>query len=136
MTPEKQICSTCKRVLRNPKAWHYCKEVNIDDLFLNKSYAILLAFDSLLQSLTEWKDVELSATKNCVVFVRNKTFLVAKPMTKCLEIKFYANEPIDDEDLYKCQLWNSKYECIFRIQDENLLKPKHLQYFKESYQIS
>ena len=69
MTKEKYICPSCNRVLRNPNAWHYCKEVNIDDLFLNKSDAILLAFDRLLKTVDEWHDVEISGTKNCVVFV-------------------------------------------------------------------
>jgi Domain of unknown function (DUF5655) len=136
MTKEKHICPSCNRILRNPKAWHYCHEVNIDDLFMNKSDAILLAFDRLLQIVAEWKDVEMSATKNCVVFVNNKTFLVAKPLTKFLEIKFYANEHIEDDDLYKCHLWSSKYEGIIRIQNEIELKPKHFQYFKNSYLIS
>ena len=57
-------------------------------------------------------------------------------MTKSLEIKFYANEPIEDEDLYKCQVWNSKYEGIIRVVNENQLKSKHFQYFKSSYLIS
>lgn len=133
---EKHICPSCHRVLRNPNAWHYCKEVSIDDLFVHKSDDILLAFDSLLQVVAEWQDVEISATKNCIVFVRNKTFLVAKPMTKFLEIKFYANDQIDDDELYKCHLWSSKYECIIRVQNESELKSKHFQYFKDSYSIS
>jgi len=136
MSKGKYTCPSCKRVLRNPNAWHYCQEVNIDDLFLNKSDAILLAFDRLFQIVAEWQDVEVSATKNCVVFVNNKTFLVAKPMTKCLEIKFYANEPIDDDDLHKCHSWNNKYEGIIRLQDESGFKPKYFQYFKNSYLVS
>jgi hypothetical protein len=121
MSKEKSICPLCKRVLRNANAWHYCKQVSIDDLFLHKSDAIILVFDRLLQKVADWQDVEISGTKNCVVFVRNKTFLVAKPMTKYLEIKFYVNELIDG---------------ILRIQNENELKPKHFQYFRESYLIS
>jgi hypothetical protein len=54
-----------------------------------------LAFDSLLKVVAELKDVEIGATKNCVVFVKNKTFLVAKPMIKFLEIKFDTNEHIE-----------------------------------------
>jgi hypothetical protein len=136
MVKEKHICPSCNRVLRNVHAWHYCKEVNIDDLFLNKTDEIILAFDKVLQTVAEWQDVEVSGTKNCVVFVKRKTFLVVKPMTKCLEIKFYASEAIDDEDLYKCDLWNSKYAAVIRIKKEDELKPKHFQYFKNSYLIS
>jgi Domain of unknown function (DUF5655) len=136
MTKEKYICPSCNRVLRTKNAWHYCKEVIIDDLFMNKSDEILLAFDRLLQVVAEWQNVEISATKNCVVFVNNKTFLVAKPLTRFLELKFYSKEHIEDEELYKLQLWGSKYEGIIRIKNENELKPKHFQYFKNSYRIS
>ena len=136
MTTARIICPNCKRTLKNPNAWHYCKQVAIDDLFINKSDEIVLAFDRLLQTVSNWQEVEISATKNCIVFVRNKTFLVAKPMTKFLEIKFYANEPIEDDDLYKCHLWSSKYEGIVRVTNEDQLRPKHFQYFKNSHLIS
>jgi hypothetical protein len=133
---ERIICPHCNRALKSLNTYHYCKEVNIDDLFFKKPDEVLLVFDKLLQEVAEWDDVDVSATKNCVVFVRNKTFLVAKPMTKFLEVKFYAKEVIEDGELYKCHLWNSKYEGIVRLRDENELTAKHIQYFKESYLIS
>jgi hypothetical protein len=136
MNKEKTICPSCQRVLRNVNAWHYCKQVAIDDLFLNKPDEVLLAFDRLLEAVAAWDDVEVSATKNCIVFVRNKTFLVAKPMTKCLEIKFYSNEVIEDEDLHKCQPWNSKFEGIIRVQTEHELKSTFFNYIKSSYLMS
>ncbi len=136
MIKEKNICPHCKRILHNINAYHYCKEVAIDDLFLKKPDEVLLAFDRLLEHVAAWENVEISATKNCIVFVKNKTFLVAKPMTKCLEIKFYSSEIIDDESLYKCHLWNSKYEGIIRVQNEEALTPQYFDYFRASYSIS
>ena len=44
------ICLKCKRKLRNINAWYYCQEVDIDDLFLNKSDDIVLAFDRRCQA--------------------------------------------------------------------------------------
>jgi hypothetical protein len=136
MSTQNVICPHCNRSIRSLTSVHYCKEVPIDDLFITKSDELVLAFDRLLSMVADWQAVEISGTKNCIVFVRKKTFLVVKPMTKCLEIKFYAEEQIEDEGLYKCQLWNSKYEGILRIQTENDLKPKHAEYFRKSYLIS
>lgn len=133
---ERIICPNCKRKLRNINAWHYCKEVAIDDLFLHKSDEIVLAFDRILQEISEWKDVEISATKNCIVFVRNKTFLVLKPMTKYLEAKFYSEQIFDDETLYKCEKWNSKYQGVMRFANENQISSAFFRYCKDSYQIS
>ena len=136
MTKEKIVCPSCKRVLNNINAWHYCAEVSMDDLFADKSDDILLVFDTLLEKVSAWENVAVSATKNCVVFVKNKTFFVVKPMTKHLEIKFYSMQPIEDEQLYKCSLWNSKYEGIIRVQNVQQLNSRIFDYIKESYLIS
>ncbi len=136
MKNEITFCPKCNRQLRNINAWHYCAEVSIDDLFIDKPDDVVLVFDELLQKISVWDNVAVSATKNCVVFVKNKTFLVVKPMTKCLEVKFYATDPIEDEELYRCSLWNSKYEGIIRLQNSQQLSAKIFNYIKESYKMS
>ena len=133
---EKMICPHCERKLHNINAWHYCKKIEIDELFMDKSDEVLLAFDTILQKVASWENVEISATKNCIVFVKNKTFLVLKPMKKCLEAKFYSNNMFDDEALHKCSIWNSKYEGIMRFENERQLSQKFFHYVKNSYQIS
>ena len=133
---EKTVCPNCERKLRNINAWHYCQKIEIDELFIDKSDEIVLAFDTILQQVSSWENVEISATKNCVVFVKNKTFLVLKPMKKQLEAKFYSNTFLDDEALHKCSLWGSKYEGIMRFENENQLSQNFFDYVKISYQIS
>jgi hypothetical protein len=108
----------------------------MDDLFAGKPDDVVLVFDELFQKISAWDNVAISATKNCVMFVRNKTFLVVKPMTKCLEVKFYSTDPIEDEQIYKCSLYNSKYEGIIRLQYTQQLNPTIFNYIKESYLIS
>jgi hypothetical protein len=133
---KREICPNCQRVLRRVNAFHNCKRVEIDELFVNKPDVVLLAFDTLSVIISTWDDVEMSATKNCIVFVRDKTFVVAKPMSRFLEIKFYSNDWIEDEGLHKCRLWSNKYECIIRVQSEDDFTPKHFDYFRKSYLIS
>ena len=133
---EKTVCPHCERKLRNINAWHYCKKIEIDELFVDKSDEIVLAFDTILQQVSSWENVEISATKNCVVFAKNKTFLVLKPMRKCLEAKFYSNTFLDDEALYKCSVWNSKFEGNMRFKNEKQLSQKLFDYVKKSHQIS
>lgn len=130
------ICPKCKRPLRNAKAWHYCEEVSIDDVFLKASDEVLLAFDTLMSEVMSWDGVAMSATKNCVVFVRKKTFLVAKPMKAFLEVKFYSNELIDDPALHRSQPWSGKYQGIFRFANEREIYSGHFDYFKGSHAIS
>ena len=129
------ICPKCSRRIRNTNAWHYCKEVEIDDLFIGKPDDILLAFDTVLQAVCDWPDVDISGTKNCIVFVKNKTFLVIKPMTKWLEIKFFSNEIIEDDLLHKSMLYGGKYHQIVHIKHESQVVPKLIHYIEQSYQI-
>jgi hypothetical protein len=133
---ERIECPNCKRKIRSINAYHYCKEVSVDELFFKKSDEILLAFDRILQQVVDWKDVEISATKNCIVFVRNKTFLVIKPMNKWLEVKFYSHEIIEDEYLHKSTPWNRKFEGVFRFENEHQIQLRFIDYFKNSYSIS
>ena len=133
---ERHICPNCKRVLRSVNAWHYCLEKSIDELFVDKTDEVVLAFDKIYQYFVDWEEVEISATKNCVVFLRNKTFLVIKPMKKWLEVKFYAPEVIEDDTLHKCEMWGRKYQGIVRFQHEDENNTRFFDYFKRSYELS
>ena len=133
---EKHICPNCKRVLRKANAWHYCKEVAIDDLFVDKTDEVVLAFDRIYQHFIDQEDIDISATKNCVVFLRNKTFLVVKPMKKWLEVKFYSTRVIDDDSLHKCEMQGKKYHCIIRFENEHQINQRLFEYFEDSYEIS
>lgn len=136
MQTQKVKCPKCNRVVRSLGSYHYCEKIEIDALFLDKSDEILLIFLKLCEQLEKLEDIEISATKNCIVFLRNKTFVVAKPMRNFLQVKCYANELIEDEDIVKSQLWGNKYEHIFRYKERSDLKSNHFHYFFNSYQIS
>jgi len=133
---EKVICPKCKRPLSRANAWHYCQEVAIDSLFLNKSDAVVLAFDTIFREVSEWDDTAYSATKNCIVFIRHKTFLVLKPMKNWLEVKFFSDTVIEEDRLYKQQQRGKRYEGIFRFEFEEQIDPKFFQLFRTSFDIS
>ncbi|MFK7785911.1 MAG: DUF5655 domain-containing protein [Crocinitomicaceae bacterium] len=114
---------------------HYCQKVEIDDLFLDKTDETVLAFDNIYQQYLDMKDVDISATKNCVVFLRNKTFLVIKPMKKWLEVKFFSDELIDDDSLHKFGKQGKNYFGILRFENEHEINQRYLEYFRYSYEI-
>ena len=134
--PNKTICPKCQRPLRNINAWHYCEQVDIDDLFVGKSDDVILVFDRILAKVAMWDDIDISGTKNCVVFVKNKTFLVLKPMRKWLDAKCYLPDKVHDPLFHKLELWNSKYQAIFRLNNETEFTDKHLHYMRQSYDMS
>jgi hypothetical protein len=129
-------CPKCNRQLKNANAWHYCEENSIDNLFTGKKQALLYVFDAVLADVVDWENVAVSATKNCIVFVRNKTFLVVKPMTNALNIKFYLNERREEYPIFKSEAWNSKFETHIRLHTLEDITPTVINLIRKSYEMS
>ncbi|PHN03137.1 DUF5655 domain-containing protein [Flavilitoribacter nigricans] len=130
------ICPKCERTLPHPNAWHYCRKVDLDSLFVGKSDEVVLIADTILAELIGWEGVSFSPTKNCVVFVRNKTFLVLKPLKNQVNLKFYLTEVCHEFPIVKSIPWNSKYENHIRLQREAEINAKVLRFIRDSYEIS
>lgn len=131
-----QTCPKCERELRNPNQWHNCVKVNIGDLFKNKAEELEFIFDRLLAVIIDWENIVVSATKNCIVFVHHKTFLIVRPMKTQLDIKFYSEKEQNDFPIIKSLIWNSKYENHIRISTLDQLTTEIYSLIKKSYQIS
>lgn len=131
-----QTCPKCERELRNPNQWHNCVKVNIGDLFENKAEELEFIFDRLLAEIIDWENIVVSATKNCIVFVHHKTFLIVRPMKTELDIKFYSEKEQNDFPIIKSLIWNSKYENHIRISTLDELTTEIYSFIKKSYQIS
>ena len=112
-----EICPICERKIRSVKQWHFCAKVNLEDLFIGKEKQVLFMFDKLLAELIDWPNLSYSGTKNCIVFVKQKTFLVVKPMKKELDLKFYLPYYSEEFPIYKSNLWSGKYETHIRLSD-------------------
>jgi Domain of unknown function (DUF5655) len=130
------ICPKCERELRNPNQWHNCVKVNIGDLFKNKSEELEFIFDRLLAEIIDWENVVVSATKNCIVFVHNKTFLIVRPMQTQLDIKFYSEKEQSNFPIIKSAIWNSKYENHIRLANLDEVTTDIYNFIKNSYRIS
>jgi len=72
------ICPKCERELKHKNAWHNCVKVDLNSLFEGKSPDLSFVFDKLLLEIMDWKDVLVSTTQNCIVFVHKQTFLIIR----------------------------------------------------------
>lgn len=126
-------CPTCERELKNPNQWHNCVKVSIDSLFEGKSDELVLVFDKLLSEIIEWENVAVSATKNCIVFVHNQTFLIIRPMKKQLDLKFYTATEQDEFPILKSIFYSGKYENHVRVSELAELNTTIFKQIKESY---
>ena len=130
-----EICPKCERELKSANQWHNCVKVDIGDLFKNKPKELEYLFDQLLLEVTEWDDVAVSATQNCIVFVHNQTFLIIRPMRSQLDIKFYSAAKLNDPLVLKSIAYSGRYENHIRVAADGHITPAVFSYIKQSYKL-
>jgi len=128
-------CPKCERELKGPNQMHYCIKVSLDDLLKGQSDELVLAVDKLLAEIADWDSVTISCSKNYIVFVRNKTFFLIKPMKGVLDLKFYSTKPPEDSIVSKSTLYSKKYENHIRLTSLDKLAPRVFALIKESYDL-
>ena len=127
------VCPNCERELLKENQTHYCARVSIDSLFKGKPDELVLVFDKLLAEVADWKDVIVSTTPNCIVFVHRKTFLVIRPMQKVLDIKFYSLTAQNGYPIINSTLYAGKYASNIRIKTTDELTPQLFKFIYQSY---
>lgn len=128
-------CPQCDRTLKNANQWHCCINQDIDNLFIGKPKELMFAFDKILSVVVDFENVEISATKNCVVFFKTQTFLVIKPMKKELNIKFYLSEPYNIFPICKVALCGKQHEHHIRLSTIEEVNPQLFSFIKKSHNL-
>lgn len=128
-------CPKCERTLKNANQWHCCINQDIDNLFVGKPDELAFAFDRILSFVVDFENVEISATKNCIVFFKTQTFLVIKPMSKILNVKFYLKNQIDDFPIYKTAMYGKQHEHHIRISTIEEVNSVLFAFIKQSHNL-
>jgi len=128
-------CPDCHRPLANPKQWHNCVSISIDSLFVGKKLELEFIFDQLLATVVDWENVAVSATQNCIVFVKTQTFLVVRPMKQVLDLKFYLSEKHEGAPIYKSCEYAGKWEHHIRIGEIEALDAQVFAFLRQSYAL-
>lgn len=95
----------------------------------------MYAFDKVLSYVVDLGDVEISATKNCVVFFKTQTFLVIKPMKALLNIKFYLQEPWEGYPVFKTARYGKQHEHHIRVSSVEEVDETVLYLIKQSFDL-
>ena len=90
-------------------------------------------FKLVHQSIKKWKGVKASATQNCIVYVAETTFLVARPMKSALDLKFYLTQPTDEFPVYKVDAWAGRFVHGIRLFEISDVDEVVLKLLKQSY---
>ncbi len=129
-------CPRCERVFKSTNQSHYCNVVDIDDLFKGKPPELLLAFDKLLVEVIDWEPCGVGAAKKAIVFSSQKAWLIVRPMSKELDLKFYYGERIENEQIKKVQMWGKKFAHHIRVNNEYQLTEEVFQLLKKGHTFS
>lgn len=128
-------CPNCKRFLKNANQWHCCINQDIDNLFFNKKDSLVRVFDRILPFIVDLKEVDISATKNCIVFFKTQTFLVIKPMKNVLNIKFYLSEPMDIYPIIDVKQYGRQFEHHIRLAEVDEVDAVVFDFIRKSHDL-
>ena len=129
-------CPKCHRPLARPNAWHYCAEVDMDELFEGKAPELVLIFDRLLEQIVQWDEVGVSASKNCIIFIHKQTFLVIRPMKTQLDLKFFLQEHSLAHPISKCVAERQRFATHIRLKREEEVTAAVFKLIKQSYRFN
>lgn len=129
-------CPKCERVFKTENQSHYCGVTTLDDLFEGVPAHLVLAFDRLIATVIDWEPCSLGAAKKAAVFSSRKAWLIVRPMSKVLDLKFYTDHKISSPDIFKVQPWGKKFAHHIRIKDESELTLEVLSLLREGHRFS
>lgn len=112
------ICPNCDRRLTKPNVWHQCIRKAPEELCVGKAPIVGLLLQQVHAWLTSFDDAAGSATQNCMVYVRQSTFAILRPMKAALDIKVYLDTEAFDFPVYKIETWGKRTAHFIRLFDE------------------
>jgi len=128
-------CPICERDLKCENQWHMCIKADLNTLFEGKPKELEFVFDKILAEVYDWDQVIVSNTKNAIMFVHKQTFLVIRPMSKFLDLKFYSKEQQLCTPCFKSTQVSKKFENRIRISTLEELTPTLNKLIRQSYEL-
>lgn len=128
-------CPICERDLKRENQWHMCIKADLNSLFDGKPKELEFVFDKILAQVYDWDEVIVSNTKNAIMFVHKQTFLVIRPMSKFLDLKFYSKEQQLYPPFFKSTQVSKKFENRIRISSLEELTPTLNKLIRQSYEL-
>ena len=129
-------CPRCERMFKTKNQSHSCVQQDMGVLFENRPDNLVIAFDTLMTAVLNWEPNSVGTSKNAIVFTNKKAWLIIKPMTKELDIKFYSDESLDGDLFKKITFYGGKYAHHIRIRDEVEVTEGLLHYLKIGFDFA
>ncbi len=108
----------------------------MDDIFAEAPDHLLLAFDRILQHVMVWEPCTVGPARKSVVFANKAAWLIIKPMSKQLDVKFYYGSPIDHAKVKRITEYRGKYAHHIRVSNEEEITTEVLELLKMGYDFA
>ena len=129
-------CPRCERLFKTTNQSHSCVQQDMGLLFEGKPDQLVIAFDALMTAVLNWEPNHVGSSKNAIVFTNKKAWLIVKPMTKELDVKFYYAEPIEAPEIKKVTEWGGKHAHHIRIRSEEEISMEVLQLLRKGFNFA
>ncbi|MEL6697108.1 MAG: DUF5655 domain-containing protein [Bacteroidota bacterium] len=129
-------CPKCERNFKSKNQSHYCTQIDMDTLFEGKPEGLLLAFDELLVGVAGWEPLSVGVAKHAIVFASQKAWLIVKPMSKELDVKFYFDQKLESELLHSIKMWGKKYAHHLRFKQPEQVTAEVFQLLRKGFEFS
>lgn len=126
-------CKICNRNFKSTNQSHMCSSNTIDDIFKGTPDHIVHAFDQVLINVIDWEPCSVGASTKSIVFTKEKAWLIAKPMAKVLDLKFYYSEKIVHPLIKKTTIYKDTHAHHIRISDESEVTSELLVLLRKGY---
>ncbi len=126
-------CPRCERRFNKDNQSHYCTTKSIDELFEGKAEHLLLAFDKVLVDVYDFGEMSIGASVNTVIFTNRKAFLIVRPMSKLLDLKFYSDELHKSAKIHKSGPWAKKFYHHIRVKEAEEIDDEVIGLLKKGY---
>ena len=129
-------CPKCDRNFKSANQWHMCTDKTIDELFEGKPDNLVLAFDKVLISVIDWEPCAVGMSTKSIVFSKEKAWLIVKPMSKELDLKFYNSEIIQNPRIKKTSKWGNKYAHHIRVSYDHQVDDEVISLLRVGYEFA
>lgn len=127
------MCPKCNRNFKSVNQSHMCSSNTIDDIFKDSPDHIVHAFDQVLINVIDWEPCSVGASTKSIVFTKEKAWLIAKPLTKELDLKFYYSEKIEHSLIKKTTVYKDIHAHHIRISGESEVTEELITLLRKGY---
>lgn len=129
-------CPKCNRNFKSTNQSHMCSDKSIDDILEGRPDNLIMAFDKILISVIDWEPCSVGASTKSIVFAKEKAWLIVKPLTRELDVKFYYPEKISHRHIVKTTSYRNQVAHHLRVSSPDQIDDEFVQLLHRGYTAS